>query len=137
MKISDSLYIKNNEKVVIISNVKNVEIYENFLYFTGCGKVEISFDCSMFYKYFALEISSQQFDLKPLKQCAIIDIMNNDFELKFSKIAKKYIKIIEKVLNMCIFKEKIIVKQNNFKLSFVLSYKLNNRIKRIYINETL
>ena len=66
MKISDSLYIKNNEKVVIISNVKNVEIYENFLYFTGCGKVEISFDCSMFYKYFALEISSQQFDLKPL-----------------------------------------------------------------------
>ena len=137
MKIGDLLYVKNNEKVVIVSNVKDVKIYEKFLYFTGCGKVEISFDCSEFYKYFALEIFSEQFDLKPLKQYALIDLMNNDFELKFSKTAKKYIKIIENVLNISIFKEKIVVKQNNFKLSFVLSYKLNNRIKRIYINETL
>lgn len=135
--VRDILYLKTNEKLVIFTNVKDVKIYEHYLYFTGKGEVRILFDCENFYRYFALIVSSKQFEITTLKQLAIVDLMNNGFNEKFSKITEKYIKIIEKVLNICIFKEKITVKPNKFKLSFVLTYKLNNKIKRVNIKETI
>ena len=137
MLIKDNLYMRTNERLIIITNITDVKVYENFLYFTAMGMVKIIFDCKDIYRFFAIKIESNSFDLSILKQNAILNLINNSFELNFSKITKKYINIIENVLNIKIFKEKIIVKPNKFKLSFKLSYKLNNQIKQVFINETL
>ena len=133
MQMNNILYLNLSNRLVIISNVKDVKIYESYLYFTALGKVEILIDLKTIYKYFAIQIRSKQFDINELKQRAIIDLMNNNFDINFCKIMKRYIKIIEKVLNIVILQKKIIVKPNKFKLSFVLSYKLNNQIKRVSI----
>lgn len=133
MQIDKVLYLKTTTKLVIINNVEEVKIYNGYLYFKGCGKVTIEFDCKEFYKYFALKISSKQFCLSDLKQQAFVDLMNNGFDKNFSKLMKKYINIIKNVLKIEIFKEKIVVGYNKFKLSFVLTYKLNNVIKRINV----
>ena len=120
---------------MIISNVKDVKIYKHYLYFTAMGEVEICFDFKDIYRNFAIIIKSKQFSIDELKQQAILDIVNNNFDLNSSKIFKKYIKIIEKVLNISIFNEKLTIKPNKFKLSFELAYKLNNKIKRINISQ--
>ena len=137
MQIGNVLYFKTESKLIIISNVKEVRIVNEYLYFTALGNVKFTFDCEEFFRYFALSIKSQQFNLDELKQSAICDLINNNFDINFCKNAKNYINIIEKVLNICIFQEKIIIKPNKFKLSFTLTYKLNNKIKRIIINETV
>lgn len=136
-QIKDVIYLKYEKKIVIISNVKDVRIYNDFVYFKANGKVKILFDCKSVYKYFSLNITSKQFDLSELKQQAMIDVINNNFQINFCKILKKYIKIIENVLNIKLFQEKIVIGPNKLKLSFVITYKLNNKIKHVYINQTV
>ena len=136
MQLNKVLYLSFNGSLVIITNVDDVKVFEDYLYFTGLGRVEILVDLKDVYKYLAIKIKSKQFSLGELKQAAIIDFMNNNFDINFSKKLNKYIRIIEKVLNICIFQEKIIVKPNKFKLSFELIYKLNNQIKHVIVGET-
>ena len=133
MKIENVLYLNLYEKLIIISNIKDVKIYNGFLYFTALGEVKILVDMKCVFKYFAIQIKSKQFSIDALKQQAILDFMNNGFNINFSKILKKYIKIIEKVLKINIFEEKIVINANNLKLSFVVSYKVNNKIKCVNI----
>lgn len=134
--VGKNLYVKQDEKVVIITNVDDVKLVNNFLYFKCLGKVKILFDCVDFYRYFAIRIESKYFDFSSLKQMAIRDVLNNGFSLKNSKTAKKFIKIIENVLKISIFKEKIVVGQNDLRISYVLIYKLNRVIKRVSVVET-
>ncbi|MBQ8614985.1 MAG: hypothetical protein IJ415_00220, partial [Clostridia bacterium] len=137
IQLGTKVYIKTNSKLVTISNVDKVFKHENYLYFTALGKVKILFNCDEIYKYFNIEITSKKFSIEELKQEAIYDLINNNFEINFCKILKRYIKIIENVLNIHIFQEKLVIKQNKFQFPFELKYKLNNRIKHISINETL
>ncbi len=133
-QLCDKLYLNLNGKLIIISNVKDVKIFDEYLYFTGLGKVEIITDLKEIYKYFSITIKSEQFFIDEIKQSAIIDLINNNFEINFCKNLKRYIKIIENVLNIHIYQEKIIVKSNKYNLSFELIYKLNNKIKRVIID---
>lgn len=137
MQVGTVLYVKTSTDFIIFSNVKDAKVIDGCLIFRALGKVKILFDCSKYYRYFLLNIKSQQFDLGKLKQLAILDLMNNNFDINFCKFTKKYIKIIKNVLNIHIFKEKIVIKKNKFKLSFIASYKLNNVIKHVSVNETI
>ena len=137
MLINKNLYIKYSSQLVIISNVENIKIYDKYLYFDCLGKVEILFNTKDYYKHFAIIISSNQFDLNKQKQIAILDLINNEFDINQSPLTKRYINIIKNILNIVIDKEKVIVKPNKFKFSYVLTYKSNNKIKRITINEKI
>lgn len=136
-KIRNILYIKTKNELILIKNIKNVQIFENYIYFTAMGKVEILCDVRSFYKYLVLDIKSEQFDMDNLRQTAILNYINNNFDYNFSNLLKKYIKIIKNILNIHIFKEKIVVKQNKYKIPFVLTYKINSKIKKVCVNETL
>lgn len=136
-QIGNVLYIKTKNDLVLIQNVKNAKLIENQLYFECLGEVDIFFDCRKYYKYFLIEIKSRQFDFRKEKQNALIDIINHNFNIKESAVAKKYITIIQRVLNIKIGNEKITVGQNKFRFSYVLIYKLNNVIKRVTINERI
>ncbi len=128
------LYLNLSNKLVVISNIKDIKIFEGYLYFTALGEVEITVDNMNIYRYFALKVNSSQFDFNAIKQKAIKDYINNNFDINLSKNMKKYIKIIEEVLNIHIYREKIVIKSNKFRLKFQLIYKLNNKIKRIIVN---
>jgi len=132
--IGKTLYLKTTKTLIIITNVKDVKIYNQFLYFTCLGRVQVFFDCKEFYQYFVIIIKSDQFDINELKQSALINLANNGFDINFSDIAKKYVNIIKKVLNINIFDKKITIKQNKFKFSFELVYKANNKIKKVIID---
>ncbi len=135
MLINNNLYVKFTSQLVIISNVSGVKIFNELLYFDCLGKVKILFNNKDYYKYFAIKINSNQFDLSKQKQTAILDLINNEFDLLKSQLTLRYIKIIKNILNIEIQKDKILIKPNKFKFSYVLTYKLNNRIKRVSINE--
>lgn len=134
LQVGTRLYVRTNDKIIIFENVDKVFVFEEYLYFTALGKVRIRFDCSEIYRYFNIEIKSEKFNIEELKQSAINDIINNNFEINFCKILKRYIKIIENVLNIHIFQKKIVIKQNKLRLSYILTYKLNNIIKQVNIN---
>lgn len=136
-QIQKNLYIRTKNEIIIIKNVENVKIFENFLYFKALGKVKIIFNIKQIYNYLVLLVESKQIDMNYLRQIAIIDLINNDFDINNSKLLKKYIKILKNVLNIGIFKEKIVVKQNKYKIPFILTYKINNKIKKVCVNETL
>lgn len=137
VQLGNKIYLKTSNKLVVIFNVDKVFQNAEYLYFTALGKVRIIFDCHRVYKYFNIEIDSKKFSLNEQKQSAILDLINNNFEINFCKTLKNYIKNIKNILNIHIFKKKLIVKQNKFHLPFVLKYKINNRIRKVYINETL
>lgn len=135
MQVENVVYLKTQSQLLTISNIDNVFYFENYLHFTSKGRVKILFDCTSIYRYFSIKIESKKFNLNSLKQMAILDLMNNAFDLNKSKIMKKYINIIENVLNIKISKEKVVVKQNKLKIPFILTYKINNKIKKVKINE--
>ncbi len=136
MQVDKIVYIKKDNKMIVLINVDNLCFKDDYMYFSALGKVKILFNCICFYKYFNIEISSQKFDLKDLQQTALLDILNNLFNLKNAKILLKYLKIITKVLNININKKKIVVKRNKFKIPYTLTYKVNNVLKRVKVNET-
>lgn len=137
MQIDGLVYLKNGDKLIIISNVKDVKIYEDYLLFTANGETKILFDCKEYYRYFTLDIQSEQFNLNNIKQTAILDIMNNNFDLNSSSLAKRYMNLLKNILNIHIDNEKIVVKPNKFKFSFVVTYKINNKIKQVNIRQRI
>lgn len=136
-QINKILYIELKNGLICIKNVENVQIFENFLYFKALGNVEIVVDIKNVYNYLVLSVKSKQIDMKSLKQEALLDFINSDFDMAKSELLKKYIKILKKALNINVLKEKIIIKQNKYKIPFVLTYKINNQIKKVCVNETL
>lgn len=137
LQYGDIVYLKRNGEIIIIKHVGDVFMFNDYLYFTGKGKVEILFDCSLIYKYFNIIIISEKFNLNDHKQMALKDIIEHCFQLKFCKNLEKYINIITKWLNISIFTKKIVIKQNKFHLPYTLKYKVNNKIIQLNINETL
>ena len=133
VSVRDCLYLFNAAKIVVIENVNKVELHENYLYFTALGDVKVYLNLMDVYRYFSIIIKSEKFNIDSLKQKAIIDILNQNFEAKNSQIVKKYIKIIKNILNIEVLSKKIITKPNKYRLPFQLTYKLNNKIKHIKV----
>ena len=135
MQTENTLYINNNNRVIAITNVNKVYIIENNLYFTACGKVQFHFNCADFFRYFNIEIMSNQFDLNELKQTAILNLLNNLFDVSNSVDFLRYLKIVTKVLMIKITKTNLTIKQNKLKIPFSVTYRLNKVQKHIYVNE--
>ena len=131
--VKENLYLFNATKMIVIENINKVEIHENYLYFSALGEVKFYLDLTDVYKYFSVIIKSEKFNIDNLKQKAILDIINSNFEAKNSQFVKKYIKIIKNILNINILSKKITVKPNRYHLPFKLTYKLNNKIKQIKV----
>ena len=136
LALNNTIYLKSNNKTIVIKNATNPIKTKNFLFFTALGEVKIIFNTKSFYKYFNIEIKSPTFDLTQLKNKAINEMVNNLFNLNNCHELKHYLKIVIDILNIRITDNKITVKKNDFNLTFQLIYKLNNTIKKININET-
>ncbi len=134
--IKDMVYIKTNSKMVILKNVDDVYFYKNFLYFRALGKCRLICDCSKIYKYFNILIKSDYIDVEKIKQTALNEITNNLFEFEKCKNLIKYLKIIKYILKIEIKDNSIKVGANKYNIPFTLIYKLNDRIKKINIEQT-
>lgn len=137
MQVGKIVYLTKRQNVIILSNVDSVIEYDNYLYFTALGRVKIYFNCERFYRYFNINIISSKFSIYHLKRNALLDLICNYFQVDICKYLHRYIRIITKVLNISVENQKIIVKQNRYKLPFVLTYKLNGVIRRINVKQTL
>lgn len=136
MQVEKVVYIKNDNQMIIIKNVDNVFVDKYYLYFDCLGEVKIFFDCSKFYKYFNIKLTSFKFDISEIKRKASLDIVKNLLMLKNAKFLKRYLWILTKVLNITFEDNSIRIKKNKYKLPFSVTYKLNGRLKTININET-
>jgi len=137
LQMGTNIYLKTSTGIVIISNVKILKHEKDFLYFKCFGEIKILFDCKKIFRYFNIRIESEKFKINHLKHMALMDLINSGFDENKSKMLQKYIKILKNILNIYIFDEKIIVKQNKFLFPFTIKYKLNNRVKIVYINQIL
>jgi len=137
LQLNDAVYLKKQCEVIVIHNVKDVFTKNNYLYFRAKGEVKILFNTNEIYRYFNIVIQSKKFSLNKLKQLALIDVLNNIFNIKNSKILKKYLNIVKNILKIDINNKKIEIKPNIFNLSFTLIYKTNNQITRVNVEETL
>ena len=135
--IENTAYLKKVNKVLTIHNVEDVFIKDNYLYFKANGNVKILFNTIDFYRYFNIIIQSEKFNINKLKQLALIDILNNVFNIKNSKIFKKYLNIVKNILKININNKKIEIKPNNFNLSYTVIYKTNNQITKVNVEKTL
>ena len=133
----NKIYLKKGKIFYIILNVDKVFKYEDFLYFTALGKVKICYDFKEIYKYFNIEIKSNKFSLESLKQKAIMDILSNGFQLEICEDLKRYMSVLKNIFNVKIEDNRIVIGQNKLKLSFEVKYKLNHKIKKVIVNETL
>ena len=134
--VKDMVYIDINANMFILKNVKNVHYYKNYLYFTCLGDCKFYFDTKLIYKYFNIKIESDYLDIENLKQLALLDMINNKFRLNSSRILNKYINVIKNILNINISDKEIVIKENKYRIPFVLIYKVNNKIKKIKVEET-
>jgi len=135
--IDNVVYLKQNNNFILIKNVANVFTSNNYLYFKGLGEVKIMFNAEEFYRYFNIVIKCNKFNINKLKQNALMDILNNVFNLKNSKILKKYVNFIKNVLKININNKKISIKPNNFNFSYTLYYVVNNKIKQVEVKERI
>lgn len=134
--LKDRVYIKTSSNIIILKNVMQVNLYNNYLYFTSQGECKIFFDCTSIFRQFNISVKSEYLDFDQLKQMALLDIINNQFELKNCKIFIKYLKIIRYTLNIEIGEKEIKVKPNKYKIPFTLIYKSNDKIKKINIEQS-
>ena len=133
IKTDESIFLKVQDKIILIRNVKNLVLRNEHIYFCANGSVRIIFDCSTFYKYFNICIKSNDINFEELKQIALLELLNNNFDVSRAKKFKKFLNFIKNTLKIEINKEKIKVFANNLNLSYLLVYKMNNKIKQINI----
>jgi len=131
--VEKDLYIKILNKIVVIKNVEDVVVFNDYLYFHTLGKVKILFDCSSIFRYYNIKIISNKLCVEGVKQQSLIELINNKFQINFCKSVKKYINIIKNILKIEIFEKKLKIKPNNLKIPFILKYRVNNKIKRINV----
>ena len=131
--IKDGVCIKTEHELIALKNIKNVLLRKEYLYFCGCGKVEFVFNCVNFYRYFNIRISSNDFDFEELKECAMIDLINNCFDVNKADNFKKFINFIKNTLKINLNNESVSVSANKTPFSYQITYKLNNKIKKINV----
>lgn len=134
LTIGNNVYLKRFGKMVCLNNVDKVFEYKDCIYFQSLGKVRIKFNCENIYRYFLIDIESENVDMKNFKKSALNDIKNHIFDLKNAKILKKYIKTIKNIFKINLHEDEIRIKQNKFRLSFVVKYFSKGQKKRVKVN---
>lgn len=134
--INDMIYLKTPNKMVIIKNICNVYKIKDYLYFLSLGECRIIFDCKDIYKYYNIKIKSEYIDIENLKRQSILELMNNLFDIRACKTLAKYLKVLKNMLNITIEDKKIKVKANKYRIPFTLIYRIDDRIKKIKIEQS-
>lgn len=132
--IGKCVYIKQ-KRLIMIKNVENIEQIDDFLYFSGLGVVNYCINLTNYYKYFNIAIDSKSFDVAKQKALAIEGIFSYPFCFEEDEDFERYLWIIETIFNIHVEKDKICVRQNKYNLCYTLSYKVNNKMKRIYVGD--
>ena len=127
------VYLKTKNQIIVFDNIKNITCKNEHMYFTACGIVKIDFICEDVYKYFNLMIKSKSFNFNYLKQTAIVDLMNNEFDISKAKKFNQFVNFIKNTLKIQINNKRVMIFSNNLKLSYQLTYKMNNKIKKINV----
>lgn len=131
------VYLKRANKTLIVTNVVDAEIKNNFFYFTATGKVEIFLNNKKWCKYLQLNISSNEFDLTILKRNAELEIVNNLFNICVCKSFVRYIRFIRYVLNIDLSTDAIKVQQNKYYLCYCIDYDFAGIKKHIIFNQSV
>ena len=135
--ISDGVCIKTEKELIVFKNIKNVILRNEHMYFCGCGKVEIVFNCINYYKYFNIKIISKDFDFEKFKQRAILDLVNHGFDVDNAENFKKFIHFINNTLKINIRDKNIKLSINKIPFAYQIIYRLNNKIKKINVSNTI
>ncbi len=137
MFVGENIYLKTPTQLIVCRNIKNVICKNDHMFFQAYGKVEMCFNCEEFYKYFNLFVTSKGLDFQNLKQDAILDFINNEFNFQHAKKFNNFIKFIKNTLKININNNKITIFSNKLQFSYQLMYKINNKIKKINVKNTI
>lgn len=137
VKIGENVYLKCCNQIVAFQNIKNAVIKNEYLFFTANGEVKIIFNTGEYYKYFNLSVNTNGLDFSSLKQTAILDLINNNFEMQQARKFNKFLNFIKNTLNIKIDNDKVRVFANKLKISYELTYKANGKIKKINVKNTI
>ena len=137
MFIGENVYLKTPKNMIVFKNIKNLKCKNDYMYFTACGNVEIAFDCGEVYKYFNLLIKSRGLDFDNLKQVALLDLINNNFNFQEAKKFNNFLNFLKNTLKININNKKITISSNKLQLSYQLMYKVGNKIKKINVENTI
>ena len=131
--IENNVYLKKNNRTVVLKNVEKVVVNNNYLYFHSLGKTQIIMNCEKFYKYFVVNVESEDFNLNELKQNAIQDILNNIFDFNACIELKRYLKIMREILKIDLENNHVKLTKNHYELTYTLTYILNGVKKKVYV----
>jgi len=137
ISINNGVCVKTEKEIIVFKNVKNVILRNEHVYFYACGKVEIVFNSLNYYRYFNFKIISKDFDFEEFKQHALLDLINCNFDFEKAENFKKFINFIKNTLKIDINEEKIKLSTNLIPFSYQMIYRLNNKIKRINVSNTI
>lgn len=133
LKIENNVYLKKNNRTVVIKNIERVVENKNYLYFTGLGQVKIVINCKKFYKYFCVDVTSEDFDINELKQRAIDDIIQHIFDLNECVELIRFLKIMRDVLKINLENNCVKVEKNKYNFSYILTYIVNGKKKFVRV----
>jgi len=135
--MGNNVLLKTDRQLIVLKNVKDIILRNEHMYFCACGNVEISCDCSAIFKYFNLHIKLENINFEEFKQTALLDFVNNNFDVNKSKKVKKFINFVKNTLKININDKKIKILANNLHFSYQLVYRLNNKIKKINVSNSI
>lgn len=131
--LKGKILLIHKTKLIQIKNVKPKYIQNNMLLFKALGDVKIQFDCEKFYRYFNIEIISNDFEIETIKQQAICGLIANDFNVSCFEMKHFLLTMIEK-LKITIDENQIRVTKNRFNFSYVLKYKVGHILKVVRLS---
>ena len=134
LEINNNVFLKQNDKLVKIENVKNAKQKNGWLYFNAVGEVKIFIGNKKWLRYAEMDICSSQFDLTKLKQAAGYELVNNLFDIHACTSLIRYLKFVKQVLKIELTTNGIKVKQNIYGLKFCLDYNFCGKQKHIIFN---
>lgn len=135
LKVDECIYLKQRDKIIKISNVKNATIKDGYLSFNANGEVKVSLKNNKWFRYLQMDICSSKFELGELKQNAIAELMNNLFDRPNCIQLKRYIRFLRGVLKIDFSCGQLKVKQNLYHLPFEIKYEMLGKQKCVRFNQ--
>lgn len=134
LQLGRVVYLKE-KRLIQIRNIDNIFFFKGWLYFDALGLVEIKTECNKFSKYFSIRVECNMLNIEKIKKDAILDLKNHIFDIKNSNFLKKYVNLIKNTLKISFKHNKIIIKQNDYKLPFSVILSRNGKKKIIKVNQ--
>ncbi len=133
LKIENNVYLKLNNRTVVIKNITSAYTYKDFLYFTGLGEVKIVMNCKKFYKYFCVRVESKHFDIEELKIDAINDILEHIFDFNECKNLIRFLRVMREILKIDLGADSVKISKNKYDFAYTLTYIVKGHKKIVHV----